>query len=133
MILVIGGAAQGKLAVARRLCEQPSPILLDGETADSADLSADSVEIFTHLHRWVRRRVEAGQPVDDFLPLVRHRQLVVICDEIGCGVIPLAPLEREWREQTGRLCCQLAAEAETVIRVSAGIPLILKGECIWKR
>jgi len=52
---------------------------------------------------------------------------VVVCDEVGSGVIPLEKRDREAREATGRLCVLLAREAERVVRVVAGIPVVLKG------
>ena len=53
---------------------------------------------------------------------------VLVCDEIGCGVVPIQPQERQWREQTGRLCCLLAKRAERVVRVFVGRPMVLKEE-----
>lgn len=53
---------------------------------------------------------------------------IVISTEIGCGVVPMDPAERERREAAGRLSCLLAERAETVIRVVCGLPQLLKGE-----
>lgn len=53
---------------------------------------------------------------------------VVLATEVGGGVVPLDPAERERREQAGRLACLLAARADTVIRVCCGLPQLLKGE-----
>ena len=51
----------------------------------------------------------------------------VTCDEVGCGVVPIDPFERLWREEVGRLCCDMAEDAETVVRVVCGIGQPLKG------
>ena len=51
---------------------------------------------------------------------------VLICDEVGCGVTPLDRGDREWREQVGRACCRLAAEAEAVYRVHCGVGVRIK-------
>lgn len=53
---------------------------------------------------------------------------VVIATEVGGGVVPADPAERENRERAGRLSCLLAERAATVIRVQCGLPQILKGE-----
>ena len=53
---------------------------------------------------------------------------VVIATEIGGGVVPLDPAERERRETAGRLACLLAERAEAVVRVCCGLPQLLKGE-----
>ena len=50
---------------------------------------------------------------------------VVIATEVGGGV---DPLERRKREAAGRLACELARRADTVIRVCCGLPELLKGE-----
>ena len=56
------------------------------------------------------------------------RYAVVIATEVGGGVVPADPAERRGREQAGRLACLLAERADTVIRVSCGLPQVLKGE-----
>lgn len=56
------------------------------------------------------------------------RYPVVIATEVGGGVVPVSPQERQAREAAGRLACLLAQEAQTVVRVCCGLPQILKGE-----
>lgn len=53
---------------------------------------------------------------------------IVIATEIGGGLIPVDPEEREKREAAGRLACLLAERADTVIRVCCGLGQVLKGE-----
>ena len=53
---------------------------------------------------------------------------VVIATEVGGGVVPVDPTERRRREAAGRLACELARRADTVIRVCCGLPELLKGE-----
>ncbi len=60
------------------------------------------------------------------LPLLLQKQ-VVICNEVGCGVVPINDAERAWRETVGRACCALAQRAERVIRVQCGIGAVIKG------
>ena len=69
-------------------------------------------------------------PCDDLPALVESLsgKQIVIATEIGCGVIPMDPSERERREMAGCLSCELAGRAETVIRVCCGLPQLLKGE-----
>ena len=52
---------------------------------------------------------------------------IVIATEIGGGLIPVESEQRAKREAAGRLACQLAREADTVIRVCCGLPQLLKG------
>ena len=51
---------------------------------------------------------------------------VIICDEIGAGVVPLDKFERRWRDETGLLYQALVREADRVDRVWAGLALRLK-------
>ena len=48
-------------------------------------------------------------------------------DEIGSGIVPLEPSDREWRDETGRVYTLLARQADTVERVWAGCVQRLKG------
>ena len=52
---------------------------------------------------------------------------ILVTDEIGYGIVPMDPFEREYREAVGRLCCRLAGEAEAVVRLYCGIPSVIKG------
>lgn len=119
-VLIVGGAYQGKTALARRLYP--------------------TMERVEQLHQVVRQTL-ANSNVSLvswdtlFQPLLcTLRGKCVICDEVGCGIVPLDPQDEQWREAVGRLCCALAAEADVVIRVVAGLPQYLKGApAPWSR
>ena len=53
--------------------------------------------------------------------LAGPKNRVLVTDEIGCGIVPAEAFERLYREETGRLCCRIAGEAEEVWRVCCGI------------
>ena len=53
--------------------------------------------------------------------LEKHPDTVIICDEVGNGIVPLDSFEREYRERLGRLLCEIAAKAERVERIVCGI------------
>ena len=50
----------------------------------------------------------------------------MICDEVGCGVVPVEKEEREYREQVGRMQIVLAKASESVERVICGIAQKIK-------
>ncbi|MEE1352735.1 MAG: bifunctional adenosylcobinamide kinase/adenosylcobinamide-phosphate guanylyltransferase [Acutalibacteraceae bacterium] len=52
---------------------------------------------------------------------------VILVTEVGGGIVPADPEEREYRENAGRLSCELAKRATNVIRLCCGIPEPLKG------
>ena len=113
MILVIGGAASGKLSYVRSL----------GYSDDQlADAVLDERPVIINLQDLVTASVEDAPSLLE--PMLAKE--VVVCDEVGAGVIPAVRTEREAREATGRLCNQLAQEATSVIRLVAGIPVKLK-------
>jgi len=53
-------------------------------------------------------------------------RLVFIADEVGSGVVPLGGDERKERELAGRTAFLLASRATRVIRVLAGISMVIK-------
>jgi adenosylcobinamide kinase/adenosylcobinamide-phosphate guanylyltransferase len=54
--------------------------------------------------------------------------VVLVSNEVGLGLVPETPLGRAFRDEAGRLNQAVAAVAERVIFVAAGIPLTLKQE-----
>lgn len=55
--------------------------------------------------------------------------MVVVTNELGCGIVPMDPADREYRETVGRICTCLAARSEEVVRVICGVGMVLKETC----
>ena len=108
MILIVGGLGAGKRDFARRELgvreEELSPVL------------GPETQVLYDLH--------ALDPLPDLEELMGLR--AVICNEVGCGLVPIQAEERQRREAVGRLCCQLAERAEAVYRISCGLAIRLK-------
>ena len=68
--------------------------------------------------------LHALDPLPDLEELMGLR--AVICNEVGCGLVPIQAEERQRREAVGRLCCDLAREAEAVYRLQCGLAMRLK-------
>jgi adenosyl cobinamide kinase/adenosyl cobinamide phosphate guanylyltransferase len=114
VILVIGGAASGKRDYVRGLGYEESQF---------ATGAIDNRPVVDRLQEIVAADKDAAEGLLEVL----CAKEVVICDEVGSGVIPAERHEREVREATGRLCNQLAGHAEKVVRLVAGIPVVIKG------
>ena len=52
--------------------------------------------------------------------------LVLVANEVGFGIVPENALARRFRDEAGRLNQKLAAVADEVVLVAAGLPLVLK-------
>ena len=53
--------------------------------------------------------------------------VVLISNEVGLGIVPDNRMAREFRDHAGRLHQDVAAIADTVYFVAAGLPLKMKG------
>ena len=65
----------------------------------------------------------------DVVAALRRSQgcVIVVSDEVGSGVVPESPAGRAFRQLLGRVNQHLAATADNVYFVAAGLPLTLKG------
>lgn len=128
MRLIIGGAHQGKLQALLAQTGWKPEELLDGQTCSLSEIPVSKG--INRLHRLIFRLLgenrDAAAWIGDFLE--ENPDAVLICDEIGCGIVPIQPMEREYRETVGRICCGLAAKASQVQRVFCGIPMVIKGD-----
>lgn len=122
MKLVIGGTAQGKLEYVLSKYEVQKNMVWDGILPDDRDLEPGIVTI-NHFHQWVKSCMRDGKCPEDEITafLDSHEDCIILCDEIGNGIVPADPFEREYRERVGRILVQLAKRAEEVERIICGI------------
>ncbi len=105
MTLIIGGKYQGKTAYAQALAQETGAPIVDD------------------LAQWLRTQ---PSPEEALQALDLPSNAIVVCDQVGCGVVPLDKEERAWRERVGRVCTQLAQQATCVVEVVCGIPRVIK-------
>jgi adenosylcobinamide kinase/adenosylcobinamide-phosphate guanylyltransferase len=128
MRLILGGAYQGKCSWYLQQSGHTLSEVVDGNVLELDQMPKSN--ILNHLHGLIRRLLQHQINPSEWLEeyLERHPDAVILCDEIGCGVVPMTAEEREWRETTGRICCLLAKRAVRVDRVFCGIAMTLKKE-----
>ena len=153
MELYIGGFAQGKLEyVQNKKAEEAISIAMvidcaqsdyqktlqsidnkiKNENADVNNIAnVNDIVIINHLHLWVKDLLSEGMEESEVQSTIlswvsTHPNTILICDELGNGIVPLEKMERIWREQTGRLMIELAKQAERVERILCGLGQRLK-------
>ena len=84
---------------------------------------------------WLGNLMHAGRDIDReagslleslAAPPAPSVPIVLVANEVGLGVVPDNPMARAFRDHAGRLNQALAARADRVVLVTAGIPLVLK-------
>ena len=129
MKLIIGGYAQGKLnyAVTKYNVAEDHVFECVLPSIEEAEKLEGTI-IVSSLHKWIRKRIkEGGRPEEEISSFVKKNpDCIIICDEIGNGIVPMDPFERVYRERTGRIQVKLAADAEEVERVVCGIAQKIK-------
>lgn len=112
MILIVGSEGSGKRTFAKSL----------GYTRIADGVLDDSPAV-CHTEQFLFRNPDCLEEL--YAELLKKE--AVLCCEVGAGIIPSVYRERLGREATGRLCCRLAAQADTVVRMVCGIPTVIKG------
>lgn len=131
MILITGGTSSGKATFARNLAAQ------HGWSED--DVAFNVEELLWGQVEGAGQIAPAGDDAADHTsskalsatPELIERlaaKAIVTCSEVGAGIVPLDAQERAWREAVGRMSCELASQADAVVRMVCGIPVVLKGD-----
>lgn len=94
---------------------QPAPVLVDCLTLWLSNLMLVDADIEAEIVRFERALDAAAAPV------------VLVSNEVGSGIVPDHPLGRRFRDLQGALNQRMAARADRVVLMVAGLPLAVKG------
>lgn len=126
MVLIFGGAYQGKLGYAMERY---------GFSEDEAAVCPWDVTEFpegrvaVHLERWIYSMVKEGRSASrELSERIRGGRLpeVVVMDDVTQGVVPVDAVLRTWRDEAGRCMQLLTKSSDEVVRVFMGIGKTLK-------
>jgi len=98
-----------------------------------AESPADGILLVDCLTLWLSNRMLANADIDmEIASLVAAiakaaGRLILVSNEVGSGIVPETPLGRTFRDHAGRANQAVAAVADRVALVVAGLPLWLKG------
>jgi adenosylcobinamide kinase/adenosylcobinamide-phosphate guanylyltransferase len=101
------------------------------ETIDKAP--TDAALLVDCLTLWLTNRmlaeadIEADTAVLEKVLARRRGSTVLVSNEVGSGVVPDNALARRFADLQGRLNQRIAARADRVVLVVAGLPLTVKG------
>lgn len=121
MILIFGGAYQGKLEYAMSTYGVSEKDVYDCDI-ESMVINFDKKIIYgldKFVLACVKEEVNALECLEEHIDKLADK--IVICDDISQGVVPMDATERAWREMNGRCMIYLGQKAETVVRVFCGI------------
>lgn len=139
MVLIIGGYAQGQLEYVRQRYEVTdrqvfSACLPDTirDQDESQDTQTEQPVVIQDFNVWLREEIMSAKKESETVIfeqlqrklgdlLRRYPNVILISDEIGNGLIPMAREERILRDLIGRTQVYLAGQADEVIRVVCGI------------
>lgn len=126
MELYIGGRCQGKLAYVVREKAIDSSQVCDGEICGMEDIYKSPV--INHFHLFLRRCMDKKIDTEKMIKrlVTENKDAVILCDEVGAGVVPIEKSERDYRDIVGRAQIQLAAVSQNVIRIFCGIGVKIK-------
>ena len=125
-VLIVGGAGQGKLEFAKRfageICDKDIFSFEYKESSDDVKIAGNGeivpngYKIYCHAERVMRGTDKSAEEIAELF----FEKEIVICEDITCGIVPIDAVDREWREDAGRLMQALAANRR-VYRVICGI------------
>ncbi len=112
----------------RKAAESFEQILIDSINQWVANL------VLTHAQKYSLEQLlplcerSIGELCQAVMDVRAKARITLVSSEVGAGITPPKPVARLFRQLVSRINCRLAEQSESVLLVSAGIPLLIKGE-----
>ncbi|MEL6478699.1 MAG: bifunctional adenosylcobinamide kinase/adenosylcobinamide-phosphate guanylyltransferase [Pseudomonadota bacterium] len=108
-----------------------APLDLPGALAQAA--GPDMHVVIDCLTLWLSNLMHHAHPIgpatEGLLAALDRApgHILLVSNELGLGLSPMEPLSRRFRDAQGRLNQAIAARADRVEFIAAGLPMVLKG------
>lgn len=124
MILVFGGAYNGKLEFVKRKFKIRNEEIF---FCKDEKLEYDK-RVICGLHIFTRactiNKINSLDLLKNNINMLKDK--IIICDEINSGIVPMEKLDRIWREETGHGMQFLSKNSNLIYRIFFGIEEKLK-------
>ena len=103
------------------------------DLAGALEALAGALVLVDCLTLWLSNRMLAQADVDAEIARLEHAldrrtsPVVLVSNEVGFGIVPDNALARRFRDLQGQLNQRMAARADRVVLMVAGVPLAVKG------
>lgn len=126
MEMIIGGAFQGKSLYAKE--NYPRIHWEKGSAISEEELFL--AEGVLDFQDYIRKELKKGNELQNLAEelLRKNPEVILVCQEVGYGVVPMDAFDRKYRELVGRICTKLAAGSHKVTRVVCGIGTVIKND-----
>lgn len=106
--------------------EEPRELAAELLGACSQTVLVDCLTLFASN---ILEAEDTATPVDALCSALAEtpRQVILVSNEVGSGVVPAYALGRQFRDLVGEINQRVAAVADVVVLMVAGLPLALKG------
>jgi adenosylcobinamide kinase/adenosylcobinamide-phosphate guanylyltransferase len=119
---------RARRAAAWRTLEAPDDLVpAIGAPPASAPLLVDCLTLWLSNRMLVEAGIDAEISAVEAGLAARMGPVVLVSNEVGCGIVPENALARRFRDLQGALNQRLAARADCVVLLVAGTPLVVKG------
>ncbi|MDR5587983.1 MULTISPECIES: bifunctional adenosylcobinamide kinase/adenosylcobinamide-phosphate guanylyltransferase [Clostridium] len=126
MILIYGGAYNGKNEFVKKKYNLENKDLF---YCNNSNLDF-SYKVIMGLHMFIKdcvlKKIDTLEIIKENLDILQDK--IIVCDEIGSGIVPLNREDRLWREECGKVLQFLSQNSNKVCRIFFGLEEVLKDE-----